>query len=462
MSTEKEEDMDVSNVDDFDKLLELVRHDANLVDNLTDDQVTELRKKLNPYGRTIEGSGKLTCLSITNLSEAYTKKLLMTSLIGFLYRQCDEYDLDEGEPPCPMDDFENFMLKYNEALEHAAVSKDWLVTFNNADKDTELTIEQSAEQLDHKRRLERGEGYKRRLIVRQFLDNLFQFNPDKHVRSAYSDNPLDPERVKPAQVKRTKKVIVGKSGSTLTVKEPVSVEKPEEETEEETKRSNSSLVKHIPPLDTFHRWTYYTDSNYEEIRAAVQDLYCDKPDLEFAINPYDQFDSKESAEKYVQKHKNEVIADVITLTNGKWNLCGSFKKNRDRINFYNERTTVIEEIFKQIEVDKKLGADMMRKRVKKKKAKNVEECGPDPEEFKQYRKNHPSAIESMGTEDVLRDEKLNIDKEDVTFKIHEECPYDSVQVDVFDFRRGGETVTKSEFYTQAENPQQLIAPSEPV
>lgn len=437
------EPVNISNITDFDKLLDLVRVDANLIDNLTDEQVTELRKKISPYGRTIEGSGKLTCLSITNLSEQYMKKFLMTSLIGFLYRQCDEYELDDGEPPVHMDDFDTFMLKYSEAENNAVQSKKWLT--ENKFNEKNLTIEQKGEILEHKKRIERGEGFKKRLIVRQFIDNIFQFNPDRHVRSAYSDNPLDPERVTPNHIKqasKSTKTITGKSGKKITIKKDVA-------------RSTSKFVQHVPPLDTFHRWTYYTDSNYEEIRMAVQDLYCEKPDLEFAINPYDQFEGKdalENAEKFVQKHQKEVITDVLTLTNSKWNLCGSFKKNRERINFYNEKTTVIEEIFKQIELDKKLGADMMRKRVTRKKKKNVEECGPDPEEFKKYKKEHPSAIEAMGAENVMKDGKLETKENGVTFAVHEECPYDSVQVDVFDFRKGGQIVDKSEFFTEAETP----------
>lgn len=456
MESKKNENIDVSNVDDFDKLLELVRLDANMVDDLTDEQVTELRKKLNPYGRTIEGSGAYTCMSITNLSENYMKKFLMTSLIGFLYRQCDEYELDEGEPPCHLDDYETFMEAYETAISTAKESKKWLDGFwkifheDNLSEET-LTAEQKAERLTHQRVLERGDGFKKRLIVRQFLDSLFQFNPDIHVRSAYSNNPLDPERVKPTQVvnKISTKTIIGKSGTKLKIKDST-----EGETINE-KRANSEFVKHIPPADVFHRWTYYTDSNYEEVRTAVQDLYCEKPDLEFAINPYDRFDSQEDAEKFVQKHKNEVIADVLTLSNGKWNLCGSFKKNRDRINFYNEKTAVIEEIFKQLEQDKKLGADLMRKRVKRKKKKNIEESGPDPEEFKQYKKNNPSGFENMGAEDVVKEERQDTKGDDVIFKVHEECPYDAVQVDVFDFKRGGQVVKKSEFFTEAEEPKPI-------
>jgi hypothetical protein len=456
-----ETNVDITDIDDFNKLLDLVRLDANLVDDLTDEQVTKLRKKLNPYGGTIEGKGTFTCLSVTNLSEQYMKRFLMTSLIGFLYRQCDEHELDDGEPTCPLDNYEEFMCNYNNALTEAKVSRDWLDMFWDTfekDKLSEETLSsvQKAERLNHQRALDRGEGFKKRLIVRQFLDGLFQFNPDKHVRSAYSNNPLDPERITPAHVKPNNvnteehtKTLTGKSGKTMIINK--TKESQELESVEE-KRSNSSFVKHIPPADVFHRWTYYTESNYEEVRTAVQDLYADKPDLEFAVNPYGQFDSQEDAERFVQKHKNEVISDVLTLYNSKWNLTGSFKQNRERINFYNEKTAVIEEIFKQLEQDKKLGGDLMRKRVKRKKKKNVEESGPDPEEFKQYKKNNPSSFENMGAEDVSKDLTSATNS---TFKIHEECPYDAVQVDVFDFKRGGQYVKKSEFFTETEDPEKI-------
>lgn len=439
-STEEKKDIDVSDITDFDSLLNLVRADANLVDNLTDEQVTELRKKLNPYGRTIEGSGKYTCISITNLSEQYRKRFLMTALIGFLYRQVDEYCVDDGEQPCPMDNYEEFMKRYTESEKKALESKKWLYEFNKATEKTDekdLSIKQKALRLENIKNIERGEGFKKRLIVRQFIDSLFKFNPDVHVRSSYSDNPLDPERVRPSTVSK-KSQDSEKAESTVPP-------------EEAKIRANSMHVKHIPPSDTFHRLDYYIDSNYEEIRNAVTDLYSEKPDLEFAINPYEQFDNLDDAERYVQKHKDEIITDVLTLTNGKWNLCGSFKKNRERVNFYNEKTAVIEEIFKQIEVDKKLGADMMRKRVKRKKKQNIKESGADPKEFSQYKKDFPSAVEQMGAENVSRDYKEPSTKE--TFKVHEECPYDAIQVDVFDFRKGGQSVKKSEFFTQAEKPE---------
>lgn len=399
--------MNISDISDFNQLLSMVREDTGLIEKLTDEQVTMLRTGLNPYGRTVEGSGKLTCISIINMEEQYMRKFLMTSLIGFLYRKCDEYGLDDGEPPVYMDDSKDFLDKYHKAISAAKLS---YVFLNSTEAKDLSNPEIKARHLKETRIVQKAENMKKRLIIRQFLDENFSFNPDLHIRSAYSSNPLDTER-------------------------------------KSINESKSTFVNHIPPADIYHRWQYYTDTNYEEIRSSVNDLYCEKPDIEFAINPYDQFETQEDSDKFVQKHKNEVIADILTLTNGKWNLCGSFKKNRERINFYNEKTAVIEEIFKQIEQDKKLGADLMRKRVIRKKKQNIADYGKEPEEFKTYRKENPSGFENFGAEDMSKHKE--------NFTVSKDCPYDAVQVDVFDFSQGGATVSKSEFFTEAEEPSKI-------
>ena len=41
-----------------------IKHCTTFSVYLTDEQVVGLMEKINPYGRTIEGSGEFTCLSI--------------------------------------------------------------------------------------------------------------------------------------------------------------------------------------------------------------------------------------------------------------------------------------------------------------------------------------------------------------------------------------------------------------
>ena len=62
-----------------------------------------------------------------------------------------------------------------------------------------------------------------------------------------------------------------------------------------------------------------------------------------------------------------------------WTVLADYKKNRENIDFYNRHTEVLKRIMDQHEQDKKLGKDLMNKRVKKAKSKNIEEMGKDAE-----------------------------------------------------------------------------------
>jgi hypothetical protein len=155
--------------------------------------------------------------------------------------------------------------------------------------------------------------------------------------------------------------------------------------------------------------------------------------------PYGEFGSSEECDKFIRKHQNEVITDIVSLTNNKWNLMGSFKKNRERISFFNKNTGVLEEMFKQLETDKKVGAELMRKRVKRKKAKNVAEAGPDPKMMSIYK-------------DVVGQTGDAPEEKDDYFKISADCPENAVQVDVFSISDGGARIKHSEFFTETADP----------
>ena len=454
---------------DFKQLVDSIRQggDVNqLTSNLTDEQVIQMRKWLNPYGRAPtatagkEADMPQVIVSLINLKEQYMKRFLMTSLIGFLYKMLDEWELSRDEPVVPLDDFNEYMKTAKEAAKDGEASRKWLAdnpepSLPEPDDPAAQELKQQhdkwhAEALRHRRIIERDSGYSRRIVARQFIDYLFQFNPDLHVRSAYASNPLDPERAPISGV--TPKVPLSENDEKI--EEDASKAFKAFKASKTPKTPNSShSTRHIPPADVFHRWTYYSDNNFEEIRSAVTDIYADKPDFEYAVLPYGEFSNKEEADKFVNKHRDEVIADLVTLTKGKWNLMGAFKANRERINFYNDKTAVVEALLKQVEEDKKLGADLMRKRVERVKKKNIAEYGPDDAEFlERYRKDQANnQAEQMGAEDVARVGVKS--KETHTFAVHEECPYDAVQVDVFDMMDGGKTVKKSEFFTQAETPQ---------
>lgn len=426
---------------------------------VSEDKVLEMRQNLNPYGRTIQGSDKFLNFSITQISHEYWKKFLTTAMVGFLNRMCDEWKVPNGVPVVSVYDYLDDPTKLNTPETILA----------RGDKNTLYDHEFNREWM------------KKRIIVKEFLEEMFQFNPDEHVRSAYKPNYADSGRT-PLQtmaarlavshlaktdpkfraetelnndisgVKKTKKVrriIKAKDGTVREIIKEVEVivpaDKPAPTNPDKLdsehpvdKNVKDTVTNMIPPHDIFGRFKMYHTENYEQLRDAVNELYCEKPDLELALNPYAVHDDKESAEAFKKQHSNEVIAEIFTAHTGKWNFFDSFKEQRESVNFYNKNTAVLEEMVKQIEKDERLGKDLMEKRVQKEKRKNVVESGPDAENFRKWREEN-SDIQKLGAKHIggMADE---------------DAPEDSVQVDVWRVAKGGLEIVKDKFYSQSEAP----------
>jgi hypothetical protein len=418
--------------------------DDETLAKLSDEEVLEMRKQLNPYGRTIEGSDQVLTFSYTDLRGEYQKKLMVTTMIGFLNRMLDEWNVPDGVPVVTVYDYVKDPSKLNafeEGLHTPATGH------LKEDIDNNAT------------------WMAKRVIVKEFLEDMFQYNPDFHVRSAYKPAPLDDERKlieTPAgilamnELKRKdpefKETLLKYERLKLAGSKPTE-SKTKAETKAETKATNTAkaevvsalrsyTTEMIPSADVFHRYQYYYDSNYEEMRGIVQDLYCDKPDIETAINPYCMHPSEDAADEFINKHKDEVITTIFKAHTGKWNIFAPFKKVRESMRYFNKKTVVLEEIAKQIERDSKLGKDLMEKRVKVKKTKNVARDGPDDPAFAKW-KSQNSTLSEMGATDV----------NNAASKASDECPDDAIQVDVFRISKGGQTMEKTKFFTQAEAPE---------
>lgn len=439
---------------------------------LPEDEVLNMRKKINPYGRTIEGSDKQLNFSITQIKHEYYKKLIISGFVAFLNRMNDEWKVPEGVPVVPVYEYLDDPSKvdtpqgvldkgYQKTIDEYQFNRDWM---------------------------------KKRVVVKEFLEEMFQFNPEEHVRSSYRPCRMDatrkpietmagklavehlkqtdpefraaeslyedtktnsapanttPDETKEAKytTKKVKKTVVDKKTGkkkVVLVNQKVLVEHEPVDTSKklgkDLKDPNCAkqVREFLPPHDMFGRFKMYYESNYEDLRDFVRDAYCEKPDFELAINPYSVHDTEDEAETFKKKHRNEVIAEVFTATFGKWNFFDSFKEQRENVNFYNDNTIILEEMMKQLKKDEMLGQDLMKKRVSKMKKKNVAEVGPDAESFRRYVKQNKD-IQSLGAE-YLGD------------KADDDIPDDAVQVDVWRVAKGGLEVTKDKFYSAAEAP----------
>lgn len=415
------------------KLLDELDDDS--LAKMTDEEVLELRKQLNPYGRTIEGSDKILTYSYTDLQFEYTKKLVTTTMIGFLNRMCDEWRVPDGIPVIPVYDYVKDPSKLDE-FEKTLQKPEIMRKHLDANK----------------------ENMQKRVIIKEFLEDMFQYNPDYHVRSAYKPNVKDDERkiidtpaahlaiyelkLKNPEFKEDlilyerEKLLKEKLDAESENKDKTEVKVPEKIVSAVTKQ----VTEIIPPADIFHRFQYYYDSNYEELRAIVADLYCDKPCFETAINPYAWHDTEDDADKFINKHRDEVISTIFKAHSGKWNIFSPYKKVRDSMKYFNKKTAVLEEIAKQIESDAKMGSELMRKRIKIKKKKNISEEGPDDAAFIKW-KSENSKLKEMGAESIKPSEYENQDEID-----------DALEVPVFRISNGGTKMERTKFYTESVAP----------
>jgi hypothetical protein len=261
----------------------------------------------------------------------------------------------------------------------------------------------------------------------------------------------------------------------------------------------------VPPQDTFHRWAYYTEVNHEELRTVTEALYPERPDLDWALAVWQVFEGSEAEvgaafDKHCQRYQDEVPSSIKAVEFGSWSLLADFKENRKKIQFYNKHTEVLKRILDRHTEDKRIGADLMRKRVRSTKARNIAEEGPDapglakyrralaergqelggkgvervitPEEMRRLEKargdlkaarelelldQYERAIAELSalektrplTEDERRDLKLardNVEKAREMVNV----PYEAVRVDVFESNPAAGTFTKSHFHTEAD------------
>jgi hypothetical protein len=295
-------------------------------------------------------------------------------------------------------------------------------------------------------------------IIYDFLSSLFKFNPNIHVKSGSIDESKIEEEVK--NICGNEVVFDAKDPSRLPLKTLLAKNIKRDENHQYTYNkivesqniynsfctilNDDSLItameqvikeqlafkayllplpensdvlaatENIPPNDTFHRWNYYTEVNFEEIRRITAALYFEKPDLDLLFAPWNTIEGEpeivdEEFNKYCQKHQNDFPAEIKSLSFGEWSFIGDFKQNREKIEFRNRNTEILKRILDRYEDDKKLGTELMRNRIRQKKAKNIAEEGPDADGLLQYRNVHgislPGGEKVIGNEEMLRLEK---------------------------------------------------------
>jgi hypothetical protein len=394
------------------------------IDELPDDKLMEALKNLNPYGVTLPvktDQEESFSISYTNMRLEFVKRLVTTSMIGFMLKMLKEWKCpDEIKPVDPAD-----YIKDHSLADPPSYIKD------------EPTLKKYSQY---------KESMRDRVAVWEFLQFLFEFDPDRHVASALQTNLKDPSRKVP-DVQSVRNAILNDKNTVRKTVKPSDYEaksstdlSPAEDVIK-TEEAKSAYTL-IPPLDTFSRYDRYLEEHYEQYQDLTNAIYGTRPDIDFCLIVYDKHESKDQSKTFKERYMEQVIAPITNITKNRWVALGPYRENREKIDFYNRHTEVLKEMIDQRERDSHVATDIMKKRIKIKKAQNIKESGPDDKEFRKYLKANRPEIAKLGGEHIKQD--------DVDSSSDEEK--DTVEINVFQVDDGGRELKVHKIYNPVEAP----------
>lgn len=412
--------------------------DPSVLDTLTEDQIHEVRRGINPAGGVVSaGNQAYVNLSVVNWSENTRMKQVMMSFIGYFSRMISEYE--------PEEEADAIRDKYKEKLA-AATTNDERKKLNH-ELEAEIKIIRDIH----------------RKIARKVFDRNFEYDPDLHVRKAKSEGLNDKERAalhKKIQEqlredkKKTAEAALQKDTSFNTLKKIVlaantTIGQAEQACRNAAKAlidptldrddaislvlKNAGVlkklkdnigtvagplsaaecvdaVKYQPPADVFHHFGRYMANHYEFLNDLCVAYFNEKPDIEFMVTVYSSHDNEKDAQNFCKQHAREFRQQVFTVSSGAPTLLGSFKQNRERLAFYTQDTEVLARMAEQSELDAKLGKDLLEKRTQIKKKQNIRQVGPDAKGLKNYKAfetgEGSTNVAAQGVKKIISNERM--------------------------------------------------------
>lgn len=451
----------------------LVENPLENVSQLGIEEIGELKKYINPLGTVVASKKSCSVVSIFNMNEAYRKKLITTALIAFTYRLIEEY-----EPEAEL-----------------AKEEKWHKSSHNKNKLSDEERQQRRQQIIDTSRM----------IIREFFNRNFSYDVDKHIRAAHKRQEVQREvdafkKTREAGDKVEEKISTSPDKAFTFLKNNVllaqsllsqvcetmetinttmiddsldiadkkailmrnqfKLDKLNAEfkklSEPISKADTVYAVEVNPPTDLFYHFDRFMTNHYEQLREMTDVIYTERADIDDIIINYDSFDGPEcvqEAKEFVAQHDGEFKQEPLIIENNGITLLGPFKENKKQINYYNKNTQILRDMTEQVEMDQKLGKDLVDKRVKDKKKKNIEENGPDGAGLAQYREAM-SNIERLGGKKGLTQQEQEEYMSSIRVKEDMEVPDDAIQTDVFYTDETGE-MKKTKLYTQSEAPLHL-------
>lgn len=415
-------------------------------------KITKILKAINPYLRSVPGTkGVPFTFSITNMTEEYTKKLVTTGLIGFVYRLMDEYKVSEDIEVIPEHEITPEIMKEYEFIpwewhdkktfEETMIKPLKEAVYEPEEGATEEEIAKGQSKFNHEmatntinlvKERQRKLFMHKHCIIKKFLDSAFRYNPDRHARTAYAE---------PSYMVEQDELI----GSGLRP----SLKKKLNKYRNQLMEGGNKFTERIPPRDIFLRFHRYLESNYEKIQDAVHMLYHERPEIDLVLNVHEIHKDMDDAKAYRDKYRDQLITDIYTSETGQYCMLAPYKENRSKLEFFNKDTRHLEEIIRQKEADLRLSREMLKKRVQKKKAKNVKEHGADSAMLKNYQGGMGTMVGDDSKSTFTADDPNNFDPNKTTHDVDPDLPDDAIQINTYSFEDAGKTLKQDSVFIKS-------------
>jgi hypothetical protein len=424
-------------------LINKIKNNPDLLKKIDEKKLAALRTKINPYNVSIcEQDTHFVAFSYTLPQYEYLVKQITVSLVGFLNSAVDEWNVPAGVPPVSVYDY----VKNPKIVDE--MTADWT-------KDEKV-----------KEKLKKNDDFmKNRIVVKQFLEYLFQYDPNEHVRSAYS--VPDPQEDRKEVVTPAAVLAIKEDTSTDRVRllqdrrmqnlmnmaksaqkgRPYSLARfnfltdsriTQEQfrkfigTDEKDINISNVVQEMIPPVDMFHNFKNYCDVNHEKIIEATDILYSELHDLNIAILPAFVSKSQQSVLSFIEKYKSEMTVPIYVAQTGKWTILESYKKNREVTDYVSKDSLLIKRMMEQRVKDAKTGKDMMEKQVKVKRKNHESEhgkAGKLVEKWQNFKKTQEGDDTAVGGIDLS--------------SIVDDDDDENVELPIFRINKGGLSINKS-------------------
>ena len=348
---------------------------------IADNESSPYEKFENGDGHDFDaGYEKYYVAGLTNLRNMWNIKFHITSMIGFLNRVVDQY-------------------RVNEKLSSAS--------------------DQSDDHCEDNERLPTDEAKQH---VRDFLQSVFGFNPDKHVDIAQ-------DVIKSGDVERRIGVID-------------SIPK--------------DMVAQVPSRNLIRNFERYMERFYEQLRMVTKLLYSDDPGLEDALIIYDSFQSKEQADEFCKTNSDKFIAPVLTLRHRLWTCHAPFSENKRNTTAYSKDCPIMYQLLEKQHKDDLLIQDFTRTKAAKASKRSMKDLSEEEKEkFKEYKR----FVDGMKGATELTKESMNEIEEKKKWLAEKAadlyCPEDGIIVPIIEL--DGKQTKRKVLYTKAETQDETIA-----